>query len=493
VSPRHNSANGNANAPEDFSAQLECILEVVQEWPQKGKGVLQNLLLGLGQRELTDKHRLRVDGEKHKRLYGSWRQLIDCQKKECLQEFIDICVMKKLLKREMSSFQSGTYSVGYETVTLTPQGIQFLQTGGASDAAAATFPAPKLLRDFRIEREEKKKAVMKEIQEWKDFDITSIPREELEKGEGVALQAERKWRSCLSALERAGAEQRDPRADLKLAACKSLVTNVIEDWRLEEAERLKIAYGTILPDMLVKRIAYASTVGRVSVELLFESGVRMGDTERLAKRISEWIDKDWMPLKNAADAPAVDGGATSDTPAEKRPAGGPDPSSALPLPYNIASWVAKKFNVPSVRASKMTATVQESATLFCQGLELELVAVKRLKQIAPATVEGHLMTAFMNGMQPLAGEEAHIKRFFEAVEPFPSKQQWDLMETAFLTAGVDYTTGKDTKTVVEALGGDGAKWYGKLRWYKCLRDLEYPIEEACLHAVPSAAKRQRTA
>ncbi|KAJ9462316.1 hypothetical protein DIPPA_08225 [Diplonema papillatum] len=137
-------------------------------------------------------------------------------------------------------------------------------------------------------------------------------------------------------------------------------------------------------------------------------------------------------------------------------------NAPLPLPAN---WKPHAASAPP----KLSPTVLQSADLFSQGVEPALVAVRREKQIAEATVANHLMTALQHAYPPLLACLPRLQLLFPTVAEIAAIR-------AVVDGGVAVTDPANRKASIEALGGD-KKWYKTLSWYTTLTSVGYPIDE----------------
>merc|ERR1712048_1059811 len=105
-----------------------------------------------------------------------------------------------------------------------------------------------------------------------------------------------------------------------------------------------------------------------------------------------------------------------------------------------------------VGAAKVTATVAESVELFNQGLDLPAVAMKKAKQVIASTVEGHLITGFMNAAPRVVKNLARLKPLL------PNRGDVEKIEVALKATKSDP---KDPKmpmgVVAQHLGGEEKK------------------------------------
>ncbi|KAJ9462318.1 putative ATP-dependent RNA helicase [Diplonema papillatum] len=219
---------------------------------------------------------------------------------------------------------------------------------------------------------------------------------------------------------------------------------LVDGWRKKEAARLQLAFASVMSDVLLVRTAYACATVGVSDAVLFEIGVRVGDMDDLLSTVKEW----------KATAQSADTGS--------QPAAGPADATPLPLPAN---WKPHAASAPP----KLSPTVLQSADLFSQGVEPALVAVRREKQIAEATVANHLMTALQHAYPPLLACLPRLQLLFPTVAEIAAIR-------AVVDGGVAVTDPANRKASIEALGGD-KKWYKTLSWYTTLTSVGYPIDE----------------
>lgn len=321
--------------------------------------------------------------------------------------------------------------------------------------ANCRFAAPAAVALIKADREKKKQQVEAEIKSFGEkIDVSGIPLEELKNGDGPVLQAELKWQRFLALPHVAENEA-------KCKACASLDA-LLQQWRNEEARRLEIAGANILNNATLRRICYAACVGRMNAEILTEIGMRTGNIEALGEKLEAWQRDEWTPLKTGA---AEDGGSAK-----------VDARLGLPAGWNYRACL------PVPGAPNVSKTVQESVALWAGGMTPEVVGMKREKQIAAATVVGHLLVAFQNGDARVLD---NMERFLEF---FPTRGEVDRIEDAAAGVGVDVVEApKELKPVVEKLGGDN-DWYSLIRFYVALKKAQYPFGAT---EEPSA-KRQKT-
>lgn len=537
VASRRTGENGDPILQkQDFRYECKLVLGAAKTWARKSKGLILDLLMGSTAKKITEaRGLLNLNVQAHKQLYGAWKgtahanwsqsnstqpgsstasnlnasdsmNLLKSNKREVCQEFLELLSNSRTsdlnqvwIEKTVESFArtGSAFTVGYETVHLTQRGqaVLNLLSNNYNDPETerlCTFEAgPHLVKAFRLQ-EEKRQQRLKEVRECIK-DTSKIPKKELERGEGATLEEELKWARYLAGnsfqaeIKPAGSTSSEsdsspmipnPLGPQRKTAAENLLT-LLDQWRLNQATTLKMAFATVLPELLLKRIAYAATHGKVDAQLLWHIGVRIGDAGGLEFEIAKWREEEWNGLwamSTGASSSSTQPGPNSNETDSNISKPSVDVNVPLPIPQ---SWRARRFNVPSTKASgKLTETVKESATLFAQGHSVETVGVMRAKQIAPSTVQGHLMTAFMHGFPREKLEEASYMERLARLCFGISLHEWDVITDAFRVANIDWSDAQPPmKPVVEHLGGD-TSWYTKLRNYRSLRLLEYPIDEA---------------
>jgi len=175
---------------------------------------------------------------------------------------------------------------------LTPKGKGVLSEG------AIVLPVPTSIREQEKIEDAKKKQALADLKD-KGVDLGQVPQEELESGEGEALTALKRWYSYVDSMEARG------RADVvnQLDDLKSR----IEAWRLDMAERYRMAPASVMEEHLLVKIAYMTASlragSRCSKEALEGAGVRSNGIDELSKVLGEWSDE------NTKESAATTGGS----------------------------------------------------------------------------------------------------------------------------------------------------------------------------------------
>eukprot|EP00392_Amoebophrya_sp_AT5.2_P002645 g2650.t1 len=495
--------------PEDFRVPVRVILDTIFTWPGRGKKVLSDILMGTGEKELGKRYALDLGGNaKHKLLFGAWKRLPQFAEKEhkiqppkkeveptsatyassssklCSKElelfgrsrdlasdFIDLLSRKGFVHREAKTFQpmdnkfnedhhdgkspsaALPVTIAFEGHTLTDDGrrlLQLLVTAGADGScgkkpldlgSTCSFLPPRRLMELREEKHRRRVAIQKEVKT-EGFDVSRVPAQELDKGEGKTLEAELKWQRFLAKIRGAGV--------VEINAKNAEATN-----------------ASLLREMFAH-----DAIGD-------KNASEKHSFEALSAKLAAWQRDVWAPFFSRAAADGVvllKKGAGMVTGNGAPGAGGGDahsgPSLHRPLPL-LSSWLTKmkisgqgtssgptarspaRASGKTVLLAKLSDTVRESVELFLQGFDIDLVAVKRVKQIAPSTVEGHLLSAFSTtgGVVFLdcANDAKPMERIAEKC--FPTLSEWQSMEHVIEACGsqVDWKNGKDWKILVDKL------------------------------------------
>ena len=185
-----------------------------------------------------------------------------------------------------------------------------LKGKGVLSDGAIVLPVPTSIREQEKIEEAKKKQALAELKD-KGVDLGQVPQEELESGEGEALTALKRWYSYVDSMEARG------RTDVvnQLDDLKSR----IEAWRLDMAERYRMAPASVMEEHLLVKIAYMTASlragSRCSKEALEGAGVRSNGIDELTKVLGEWSDEN---AKESA-ATASNGSGAQDAPMNLTP------------------------------------------------------------------------------------------------------------------------------------------------------------------------------
>jgi hypothetical protein len=163
---------------------------------------------------------------------------------------------------------------------LTPKGRGVLSDG------IIMLPVPASIREQEKLDEKKKQEALADLKD-KGVDLEQIPQEELESGDGEAIAALKRWYSYVDSMESRG------RTDVvnQLDDLKSK----IEAWRLDMAERYRMAPASVMEEHLLVKIAYMTASlragGRCNKEALEGAGVRSNGIDELTKVLGDWSDE----------------------------------------------------------------------------------------------------------------------------------------------------------------------------------------------------------
>lgn len=265
------------------------------------------------------------------------------------------------------------------------------------------LPVPVSVREHEKLEEEKKQQTLAELKS-KGVDLEQIPQEELEEGNGEAIAALKRWYSYVDSLEARGNKDRvNQMDDLK---------NRIEAWRMDMAERYRMAPGSVMEEHLLVKIAYAtaSCRTRMDKEALIDAGVRSNGVDELTTALGEWADEVSKESvgKNNDDLPM----------------------SFLPGPFQPSNpWRFATYK-PNKKTGK--AAWELSYDMFVKGTHPQAIAMtqKSGKPIQIATVVGHILEALVQG------RSVDLSRLAFA-EPAPTRQQWQELVRCSVETGID--------------------------------------------------------
>ena len=352
---------------------------------------------------------------------------------------------------------------------LTPKGIIAAKEG------TIILPVPVSIREYEQHEEEKKRKTLEELQS-KGLDLERIPQEELEAGEGEAIAALKHWFTYLDSLQKRGLRDRlNQMDDLK---------SRIEAWRLDMAERYRMAPSSVMEEHLLVKVAYATanlrTGSRMEIDALIAAGVRSSGIEELTKVLGEWSEMIEMESKNRV---CDDDGGGKIIPMSFK-------AGEVLRPAN--SW---RFSVHKPSNKTGMAAWETSYNRFEQGEHPQTIAMtqKSGKPIQVATVAGHILDALVQG-RPVDLHRLSL------VQPPPTKIEWEELARCELETGMDVTADpatsgangdkftltdflvpimgnefvlKDSKERTREESAKFSNWCNHLRWYLALRRVGY--------------------
>ena len=148
------------------------------------------------------------------------------------------------------------------------------------------LPVPVGVREQEKLEEEKKQKALAELKD-KGVDLQQIPQEELENGDGEAIAALKRWYSYVDSMTARGhTDKVNQLNDLKAR---------LEGWRMDMAERFRMAPASVMEEHLLVKIAYLAaslSVGsRMDKEAIVAAGVRTNGIDELSTMLGEWSDE----------------------------------------------------------------------------------------------------------------------------------------------------------------------------------------------------------
>jgi RecQ family ATP-dependent DNA helicase len=363
------------------------------------------------------------------------------------------------------------YSKAFTYYSITSKGTLALH----DTSAPITLPVPQSLRDLEAEEEEKRQKKF-DLLEKAGVDLKQIPKEELALGDGDVIRAFSKWHSYLDALYKGNKEDRIQQLeDLRLR---------IDAWRMDTADKFRVAPATVLAEHIVLRIAYTAASMKPGVkvdkEALVAAGVRSREIDSLVIRLSEWVDE----VQPAVQTSDVSGGAQD---------------GAGAMVFDDTPFQPKQqWEYAVYKSQKKTglATWESSHQRFLQGEHPASIAM------APANGRpiqiGTVMLHILQGLE--LGRETPLKKLAQLSTAPPNSVEWDeLVRVEALTgmsvvddpntSGVD--GGKFTMTeFLRPIMGDAfidtpfnerndvdkakfGKWCELLKWYMGLKRVGY--------------------
>ena len=389
------------------------------------------------------------------------------RRQELIRELLPALTQKGYItvKSQTSGFRA------YDVYTLGPHGMSALNS-----RAPIMLPVPAAIRRIEAEQAEKAASRRKEL-EAAGVKLASIPKKQLDEGEGPIIKTELMWART---MEKATPERR--------AKLEALLAKIIE-WRAAEAEQLRMAPATIIPDYRTKQIAYSQIQ---TVEGLKSLGLRSSSVTTLALAASKAIEE--LGLGNDQSAAGAAGGS----------GGGSSPVMLLP------SGVFRpdgQWQFAQYKPGKTRKPWEVSWERFVdQGQHLESIALNQFDAkgnpkapVKQETIAAHLLQAFGEFGKPLDLQKLQQ----QAAMPVLTQAEWErLDEVAAATeqdpvnqpkfamkeilSGIDSElAAKEFKDRTEAESQACARWYGLMKWWAALKRAKVPVEFG------QAVKKQR--
>lgn len=380
--------------------------------------------------------------------------------KDLLPALVNRGFVQVLQQKSVTSGMSNVWS----SYTLTGKGMGVLWSG------PIMLPVPKSIREYEERQRQKVKNDLAELEK-AGADVSQIPSEEIEEGDGIVMKSYRTYYNYIDLLTKGGRHEKiDQLEDLRLR---------IDAWRMDMASRFRIAPGDAMPDHLLLNVAYtASSMKQHLVpEALVAIGVRSAGIHDLVRAINEWIDEH------------------VDTPSSlHNSCGEAHCSMIIPdqifLPENAWEHFVYK---PVKKTGK--AAWESSYERFIAGEPIQAIAMNPSngRPIQVATVMGHVFDGL------LSGRPVNLKALATVVSP-PNKIEWEAFtkieaETGMNVTGDPKVSGKNGASFsmnefITPLVGEEimmkdyadrtqeekdmlTKHYEKLKWYMVLRRIEF--------------------
>lgn len=256
--------------------------------------------------------------------------------------------------------------------------------------------------------------------------MAQIPEEELESGEGEAIAALKHWFTFVDSLQKRGLDDKVNELDD--------LRSRIEAWRLDMAERYRMAPASVMEEHLLVKIAYATAslrTGRMERDALVAAGVRSNGIDELTAVLGDWSEQ----VQKGGTCEASDSKEVGDSPMTFKP-------GDILKPVN--SW---RYAVYKPNKKTGMAAWEASYNRFTKGEHMQTIAVTQAsgKPIQVATVISHILDAIAHGRC------VDLHRLSSAEQP-PTKSEWDDLVRCELTTGMDVTADPATS------GPNGDRW-----------------------------------
>ena len=303
----------------------------------------------------------------------------------------------------------------YLVYDLTEKGVQVVTDG------PIVLPVPLSVREQEKLEETKKQQTLAELKD-KGVDLQNIPQSELESGDGEAIAAYKRWYSYVDSWAGKGrSDMVDQLEDMK---------SRIEGWRMDMAERYRMAPASVMEEHLLMSVCYATASlragGRMNKEALIAAGIRSNGIDELTSVLNEWVDKVHNDSQSGEDENEA---SMSFVPGEPF------------RPTN--SW---RFAVYKPNKKTGKAAWESSYDRFVAGEHPQTIAMTQPsgKPIQVATVVGHILEALT------MGRVVDLHQLSTSESP-PTKSEWEELVRCSIETGIDVAGGKSSDTCINCM------------------------------------------
>mmetsp|Transcript_82931 Transcript_82931/g.231287 ORF Transcript_82931/g.231287 Transcript_82931/m.231287 type:complete len:890 (-) Transcript_82931:160-2829(-) len=384
-----------------------------------------------------------------------------------LEELLPSLLELGYIERQVRETIVGSgFNKHYDLYTLSQKGGMLLSTSLNSNAnRVLVVPPPTLLEQEKLQ-EEKAQRLRKELKDG-GVDISRVPADELDNGDGPVLKALTQWTRTIAFLRGREGGVGTAKAD----ALEKLLASIL-DWRDRVAAEISLAPHTILEDHLARSVAYSQPK---SVEGLQQIGVRVRPQELL-----DLVAKQVVALGLAAVAEPSGGGAG------ETEGGSGSPTEVMTLPDgDFTPSKPWEHAVYKMRGKGKPPIWELSYNRFHAGEHPEAIAMtpETGKPVQVSTVVGHIFEAIKHG------KPVNVRRLSEVMAT-PTKAQWEKVEEAAATTSTDVCApdskikdvlrgvlgakvDEDNSTKGESDKAEEGLWYSLIRWYATLHCVGY--------------------
>jgi len=376
-------------------------------------------------------------------------------------------------RKRISTTTSNGYNNSFDVFGVTAKGRSALE-----EKSSIMLQVPQAIRQQEEEEQKAKEAQLANLKK-SGVDLTKIPKKELEEGAGETMSAYRDWFNRLNHFR-----ERTPQ---KAANLEEFLKRIIA-WRDATAQKLRMAPASVLPEHIAMKLAY---VQATTVEALKSVGVRIVGVEELAALMLAAKQELFPQDEGVSEKEGTSGGATH-------------------MVFPTGPWMAPvKWHNAIYKPNKKTGKAgwEEYYERWARGEEMAAIALNPPsgKAVTVGTVAGHVFTALT------FAKPVDLARLAAQCDvPPPSRKDWETMEEAAATRGVnpqaeearnkevlcgilgEENVSRDPTAKSEADKSKEALWYGRLKWWTALKRVGYPVKFAD-GGQEAGAKRQKVA